>query len=131
MGPGRPCIDVPPLIGLVELLPMSLLRSIDMNSGVKGAFSGDISGLVLDVFGGASGPPSSMDEIDMDGRLRGGSSRVVVMLEPWLKPEGGGPEGWWCIVGGGGGRRADCESEWPCEERWGEFGGGIPRMCGC
>ena len=71
-------------MGLDELLPMSLLRSSEANSGVKGGFSGDISGRAPDGFGGGSGPPSSIEEIDIEGRFGSGSSRVAAMAWAWL-----------------------------------------------
>lgn len=70
------------LAGLVD----SLLRSSDANSGVNGAFNGDISGLPAEGAGGGRGPPPSIiEEIDIDGRFGNGSS-----LFAWPKPEGGG-----------------------------------------
>jgi len=78
-GPGKPCIEVVALLGLVD----SLLRSIVANSGVNGAFKGDMSGCrPLDGVGGGSGPPSSIEEIDIDGRCGNGSSRVGAIPDP-------------------------------------------------
>lgn len=85
LGPPNGGIDVLLPLGLAELLPTSLARSIVANSGVNGAFKGDKSGCVfLDVVGGGSVPPSSMAEIDIEVVRGGGSSRAGAGPSPWL-----------------------------------------------
>jgi hypothetical protein len=76
--PANPESDVVALLGLAEVLPISLPRSAVLKSGVlKGPLSGDNSGcLWTDAAGGGSGPPSSMEEIDMLGLCGVGSSRI-------------------------------------------------------